>query len=189
MRAPSFPPRGAPVDQAIAATRDLGARLGRSAEAEALVDAAGVRFAVARTRLAGVPRRPVVPLGFIDARHARVYGPGSLFAGVMDRIGLSVGWSKPTNAWGFSIIGIEALADYRDADLLIVQPVPSDARRSMEMPGLWSSLVAANRSRVMTIPPVWAFGDITAAMRCADVLADALTIPSGAIPGEAAVHG
>lgn len=179
----------APVDGAIAAVRDLGVRLGRAAEAEALIVRADLRFATARDRLAGRSDRPIVPLGFIDARHARVYGPGSLFADVMARIGLASGWSQPTNGWGFSIIAIEALAACPDADLMVVQPVPTDVRATLDQPGLWTSLVAANRTRVKTVPPIWAFGDITAAMHCADVLADTFAPPAGATAPGSTDHG
>ena len=169
-----------PVERAVATARELGARLDRVAGAEALVSRVTDVFAAARVRLAGVSVRPVVPLGFIDARHARVYGAGSLFEGVMARVGLFPGWTKPTNAWGFSVAAVEALAACRDADLLVIEPVPTDACRLLDAPSLWSSLVAANGARVTTVPPIWAFGDITAAARCAALLADAFSPPDAA---------
>lgn len=68
-------------------------------------------------------------------------------------------------------------------DLLIIEPVPPGARRSLASPGLWAGLVTATRARVMRLAPVWAFGDLTAAMRCADLPAVAVAAP------EMAGHG
>ncbi len=177
-----------PVERAVATARELGARLDRVAGAGALVSHVTDVFAAARVRLAGVSVRPVVPLGFIDARHARICGAGSLFEGVMARVGLCLGWTKPTNAWGFSVAAVEALAACRDADLLVIEPVPTDARRLLDAPGLWSSLIAANGARVTTMPPIWAFGDITAAARCAALLADAFSPPTTPPMVEARSH-
>ena len=164
----------APVARAIGAARELGERLDRLSQAAAFVNDTEARLARARLRLLGHSGRPIVPIGLIDARHARFYGAGSLFADVMGRIGLVSGWSAPTNAWGFSLAGIDALAACRDMDLLLIEPIPTDARRSMDQPGLWRSLVEVGRGRVIVAPPIWAFGDLSAAGRCADILTDLL---------------
>lgn len=173
----------APIAGAIAAARALGQRLDRSQAAEALIAATEAHFTAARLRLAARAPRPLIPLGFLDSRHVRLYGAGSLFDDVMGRIGLRNGWTGATNPWGFSLVAIEALATCPDVDLLVIDPTPADARHAMAHNGLWSALVAANRMHVIALPPIWAFGDLCAAGRCADLMAEALAPNASREPG------
>ncbi len=179
-----YTPQHRPIERAIATTRALGALLDRANQAEAMLAHADTRFEAARRRLASTGRRrPILPVNFVDARHLRVYGAGSLFEDVARRVGLTPAWMRDTNPWGFATVGIEAMLDGVDCDILVIEPTPPAARASLDWPGLWTSLIAAGRNRVNSVPPVWAFGDMTAAARCADLLADALAPDGGAHAG------
>lgn len=164
----------APLRRARRALTELGAELGREAAAIAAIARSEEVFSAARARLASGPRPPLVVLSFLDARHARVFGPGSLFGDVVERLGLVNGWRSAANDWGYALVGIEALALLPDAALVVVEPVPPDVRLRTTGPSLWTNLPAVRAGRLVTLPPVWQFGDLAAGIRFAGLLADAL---------------
>ncbi len=163
-----------PLALAQECLRDLGRRFGREAEAEAVLAEAERSFAHGATALAGTARRPVVVFAFEDARHIRVYGVGSLFADVLGRLGLPSGWTGPTSPWGTALAGIEAVAALAGTVLVAVEPIPTDARAMLAGDGLWPSLSASRSGALLTLPPVWAYGEVGAARRFADLLTPAL---------------
>lgn len=164
----------APLARGRCALIELGRELGRVADAQAAILRAEAVFSNARARLASGPRPPLVVLSFLDARHARVFGPGSLFGDVLDRLGLANGWTSAGNDWGYALVGIEALARLPDAALVVVEPVPPDVRLRAAGPSLWTNLPAVRAGRLVALPPVWQFGDLAAGARFAGLLADAL---------------
>lgn len=168
----------APLDHARRALSELGAALGREADAQAEIARAEEVFSAARSRLAAEARPPLVTLSFLDARHARVFGPGSLFGDVIGRLGLANGWTSAGNDWGYTLVGIEALTRMPDVALVVVEPVPPDMRLRAAGPSLWTNLPAVRAGRLVTLPPVWQFGDLAAGARFASLLADALAEPA-----------
>ncbi|MFD2032041.1 ABC transporter substrate-binding protein [Ancylobacter dichloromethanicus] len=122
------PPGGHPYALSEAATRSLGAAVGRTDEAEALIARAQAAMAQAGAGFvrAGIADRPVLAVNFLDTRHVRVYGSGSLFGDVMERTGLVNGWTRPSNYWGFSTVGIEELAQSPASSLLYLEPISVD---------------------------------------------------------------
>lgn len=162
-----------PLDHALAAVRELGTAFGRHDEAARLLGRLDQTMTDARRRIGGFAR-PVLAIGFMDARHVRVYGRGSLFADVFDRIGLTSAWHGPTNVWGFSLADIAELAAYADSQILVIGPTPPEVARSLDRPGLWRALPFVGDGRVTHIAPAWAFGDVTAAGRFAGLVAEAL---------------
>ncbi len=170
----------APLNRARRALTELGAGLGREADAAAAIARSEEIFSAARARLASAPRPPLAMLSFLDARHARVFGPGSLFGDVVDQLGLVNGWTSAGNDWGYTLVGIEALARLPDVALVVVEPVPPDVRLRAAGPSLWTNLPAIRAGRLVTLSPVWQFGDLEAGARFAGLLADAL---AGAVHG------
>lgn len=164
----------APLSRARRVLTELGATLGHEAEAAAAIARAEDVFSAARARLASEPRPALVMLSFLDARHARVFGPGSLFGDVVERVGLVNAWTIAGNEWGYTLVGIEALARLPEAALVVVEPVPPDVRLRAAGPSLWTNLPAIRAGRLVTLPPVWQFGDLEAGARFASLLADAL---------------
>ncbi|QDL91193.1 iron-siderophore ABC transporter substrate-binding protein [Paroceanicella profunda] len=171
----SFDARGAP----LAANREnavaLAAKLGRAEAGAALVAQADALFArMARGRGDGASR-PVLPISFADGRHLRVFGKGSLYCDVLAAIGLEGAWRDPVNFWGFANARVEDLAAYPDAMVLVVGPVPATARQAMAGDGLWAHLPFARAGRLRVIDAVWAYGELPAAMRFAQLAGEALS--------------
>lgn len=155
-----------------------GAALDTLAEATGRPDAArrvraDVAATLARARRSLAPRRdrPVLVIKFASDRHIDVFGAGSLFGDVLDRLGLPVAWSGPTNLWGYTTTGLDALADHPEARVVIIAPAPP---RALATSRLWQSLPAVRAGHVVTIPPTWVFGTLPSARRFARQIAQAL---------------
>ena len=172
---PTYGETKTPLASAKAAARLLGDRLGRASDAAVLVDTIDQRIAAVRDRLQPVVGRAVLPLSLLDRRYATIYGAGSLFGDVLAAVGLRNLWTGPTSLWGHATRPFADLATLPPGDLLVVGPPPAAAAGVLDGPGLLASLCAAAGRQVIRLPPAWGFGDITAAARFADLLADALT--------------
>jgi ferric hydroxamate transport system substrate-binding protein len=163
----------APYEGAQAGTLRLGERIGRAAEAAALVARTEAEIAAARARLRHDPAVPVCPFSFFDDRHLRIYG-GGLLQDVLARLGLRNAWAGPVNDWGIATVGLEQLATIGEARLVCLEPIPPHARRLMKESTLWAHLPAVRRGPMAVIPTVWPFGGLAAASRFAGLLADRL---------------
>ena len=153
-------------------TRSLGDLVGRPEAAERLIDKTEARLETLRGRLDGVAPA-LVMVQFMDSRHVRVFGDNGLFQAVLDRLGLDNAWSGPTNAWGFSLVGIEALVGL-EARLVVVEPYPAGVRDALTEGSLWGHLVEASEGAPIVLPPVWSFGALPSAARFAELLVGAL---------------
>ncbi|TLF50642.1 iron-siderophore ABC transporter substrate-binding protein [Halomonas urmiana] len=153
-------------------TRSLGRLVERPEAATRLIEETEARLDALRGRLNdAVP--PLLVVQFMDRRHVRVFGDNGLFQAVLDRLGLENAWRGPTNAWGFSLVGIEALAGL-DARLVVVEPYPAGVRERLDDAGLWGHLVEASRGAPLVLPPIWSFGALPSAERFAEQLVSAL---------------
>ncbi|WP_447554546.1 ABC transporter substrate-binding protein [Vreelandella sp. EE22] len=154
-------------------TQRLGAITHREAEADALVDDTEALLGELRR---DVPTNtpPLLMIQFMDARHVRVFGENSLYNAVLDKLGLTNAWQEPTNAWGFVLTGVEALARYADATLVIVDPLPAGVQAQLSESGLWQHLPAVQNDRLVRLAPVWSFGALPSVQRFAKELAAAL---------------
>ncbi|WP_152046000.1 ABC transporter substrate-binding protein [Aureimonas psammosilenae] len=159
-----------PLPRSIDATRLLGERLDRREVAEAYLAQSDARFddLARRVRRLGAP--PVLSIGFVDARHVRVFGGKGLFQGALDRIALPNAYTGPTSYWGFETIGIEELARYGDAHLMIFEPVPPDVMPTLQRTPLWTELPFVEEARVSVLPPALTFGGVATALRFADLV-------------------
>ena len=153
-------------------TRQLGELTDRNAEAEELIESTEQLMAELRRQHSDSP--PLLMVQFMDARHVRVFGENSLYNAVLEQLELPNAWDQPTNAWGFSLAGIEALARYPDATLVIVDPLPAGVEEQLEGSGLWQHLPNVQNGRLLRLPPVWSFGALPSAQRFARELTSAL---------------
>ena len=153
-------------------TRQLGELTDRNAEAEALIESTEQLMAELRRQHSDSP--PLLMVQFMDARHVRVFGENSLYNAVLEQLELPNAWDQPTNAWGFALAGIEALARYPDATLVIVDPLPAGVEEQLERSGLWQHLPNVQNGRLLRLPPVWSFGALPSAQRFARELTSAL---------------
>lgn len=163
----------APYEGAQEETLRLGERIGRTAEAAALVERTEAEIAAARARLRHDPAIPVCPFSFFDDRHLRIYG-GGLLQDVLARLGLRNAWAGPVSNWGIATVGLEHLAAIGEARLVCLEPIPPHARRLMAESTLWAHLPAVRRGPMAVIPTVWPFGGLAAASRFAGLLAERL---------------
>jgi ABC-type Fe3+-hydroxamate transport system substrate-binding protein len=178
LRLSIFERTSVPLEHSRALTRTMGQRLDRVAEAERFLANAERMFDTYRARLAVRKPPPVLLVNFIDARHVRVYGGSGLFQNALDRIGLTNAWTGKTNYWGFATVGIEELATDKDLRLISFEPVPADARPTLERSPLWSRLPFVEAGHVSVLPPVFMFGAMPSALRCARLLTQHLDGPS-----------
>jgi ferric hydroxamate transport system substrate-binding protein len=175
----TYTPAGQPLSRSMEVMREIAREVGAVNQAEAVLARIEASLAAARRSLEGRQIEPLLLAGFMDARHVRIYGPDSLFGTVMSRLGIPNAWDRLTNFWGFSLIGIHELAGYPEARLLAIAPVPADAPMNKPHSGLWRTLPFVRAGRVGTLPPCWAFGDVSAAERFAKILTHALLSEGG----------
>jgi iron complex transport system substrate-binding protein len=153
-------------------TRQLGELTERQHQAERLIEQ--THALMTRLRDARPDTPPLLMIQFMDARHVRVFGDNSLYSAVLEQLELPNAWDEATNAWGFSLVGVEALARYPDATLVIVDPLPAGVEQQLEQSGLWQQLPSVRHERLVRLPPVWSFGALPSAQRFANELVTAL---------------
>ncbi|TDB01871.1 ABC transporter substrate-binding protein [Halomonas marinisediminis] len=153
-------------------TRSLGEMVERPVAATRLIADTEARLDALQGRLDD-EAPPLLVVQFMDGRHVRVFGENGLYQAVLDRLGLENAWTGSTNAWGFSLVGIEALAGL-DARLVVVKPYPAGVRERLNAGGLWGHLVEASRGEPIVLPPIWSFGALPSAERFAEQLVNAM---------------
>ncbi|MBY6029194.1 iron-siderophore ABC transporter substrate-binding protein [Halomonas sp. DP8Y7-1] len=166
-------------NEALTLTRELGELVGRQVEAERLIASSEAHIAQIADRLPE-DTRPLLLIQFMDERHVRLFGDHSLYQAVIERMGLTNAWTGTTNVWGFSLIGIEQLANYPQARIVVVEPYVAGVREALADSGLWRHLGSVKRNDVVTLPPVWSFGALPSANRFASKLGEALGADSPA---------
>lgn len=153
-------------------TRKLGEQVDRERQAETLI--AATQALIGRLKARAPTTAPLLMVQFMDERHVRVFGKNGLYHAVLEQLGIANAWQAPTNAWGFSLAGIEALAAYPDVQLVVVEPLPIGVEAALANSGLWQHLPSVREGRVITLPPVWSFGALPSAQRFARTLVSAL---------------
>ncbi|PKA43610.1 ABC transporter substrate-binding protein (plasmid) [Rhizobium sullae] len=164
---PFYEGMSTPLAQAEAETVKLGAIVGRQDAARNLVSETMRTINDTGDALRTRPAGPIAIISMFDDRQVRVYGRGSLFQDVLDRVGLVNAWTGETSQWGFSTVGIDALTAIGNAHLISLDPIPPHIRIRIEQSSLWTNLPCVRAGNVATIPPVWPFGGLAAAARFA----------------------
>jgi iron complex transport system substrate-binding protein len=163
-----------PLAQPRLLAKTLGERLGCVEASLAFLAIAEQLLDSYRTRVAAQNSLPVLLVTFIDARHVRVYGGAGLYQNVLDRIGVANAWTGETNYWGYATVGIEKLATTRDLRLIAFEPIPADARRTLQQSPLWTRLPFVEAGHVSEVPTVFMFGAMPSALRFARLLVEKL---------------
>jgi ferric hydroxamate transport system substrate-binding protein len=168
-----------PLERPLLLTKVIGERLGCPQAANAFLSAAEQTLDSYRARVTALRPLPVLLVNFIDPRHVRVYGGSGLYQNVLDRIGVVNAWTGATNYWGYSTVGIEKLASTMNLRLLAFEPIPPDARATLERSPLWSQLPFVKAEQVSFLPTVFMFGAMPSALRFARLLVEKLeTFPN-----------
>lgn len=165
-----------PYDAATEATRTLARHLGREAAAEALIARTEALLAAARARRPD-PGGPLLVAAVADAHHLWVFGQGSLYGDVLDRMGVRNAWTEPVSGWGFSAIGADRLAGVDAAAFVTLRPLPPDFETGLTDSPVWKALPFVQQGRVVVLPPVLMFGMLPASGRFATLLSEALAAP------------
>ncbi|RCV87364.1 ABC transporter substrate-binding protein [Billgrantia montanilacus] len=159
-------------DEAVALTHALGKVTGRPAAADSLVEETAAHIESLRQGLSqDLPALLIIQ--FMDERHVRVFGEHSLYQAVLERLELENAWQEQTNAWGFSLVGLEHLITL-DAQLVVIEPYPTGVEMKLRHSALWQHLSSVRDDTLITLPAVWSFGALPSASRFAELLAAAL---------------
>ncbi len=162
----------------LAATRKVAALACRPAAGQRLIETTTQALTRLQQRL---PRQtqPLMVMQFVDKRHVRVFGKGSLYDAVLNQLGLDNTWDGKTNAWGYSLVGIDALMqrESRNARMVVIEPLPAGLEEQLARNGLWQHLSAVRNGSVLRLPKVWSFGGLPSARRFAEQITQALIAP------------
>ena len=165
---------GKPFSTARQSLRQLGARLGRQAEAEAHLHFVDQQLAAARERLKPWAGHPLLLMSLMDPRHAITFGANSLFLEVMELLGLTNAWHGETNFWGSAVVGLERLAEVGDVQVICFD---HDNERDMQQvmkSALWQALPFVRAGRFQRVPAVWYYGATYSTLKFIRVLEHAL---------------
>lgn len=166
-----------PFTAAEKAAVTIATATNRPGAGERLVEDTRAALAALRSQLSPLQGEPVIPINLGDAKHFRVFGADSMFGGVVERLGLRNAWTRPTRYSATAPVGLEALAEIEDAWIVLIPPIPPEARRVLPGSAFWSALPSVRAGRVVTLDPIDPFGALPAARRFAHLLTAALSDP------------
>ncbi|EOI5819001.1 Fe(3+)-hydroxamate ABC transporter substrate-binding protein FhuD [Cronobacter malonaticus] len=164
----------APLAMARQSLLTLAERLGLEKAAHAHLDEFEQFLTQMKARLAGRGQRPLLMMSLLDSRHALTLGTNSLFQPVLDAVNIPNAWQDKTNFWGSAIVGIERLAQFRDADVICFEHGDDQAMRQLAATPLWQAMPFVREGRFQRVPAVWFYGATLSAMRFGRVLENAL---------------
>lgn len=168
--------KGDPVEASRDATLRIADLAGATQACRSYLDQTDAAFGDCRQRLGRNGTRPVLLVQALSPTNLVVFTGGSLFDSVMKRIGLTNAWSRPpTLLWGSTQIGVDALADYPDADIIWLASPDGCASQGLFGSALWQRLPQVARGAVHSLPLVWGFGALPTAERFARLITDRLT--------------
>ncbi|MBN8953678.1 MULTISPECIES: ABC transporter substrate-binding protein [unclassified Rhizobium] len=168
-----FQPAPDVLEIAEKATLGLADRIGAADAGKRLVDATRGELAATTERLSGQASIPLLVASPLDNRHVSLFGPDSLYGGVLRRCGLT---NADTTIRGeFNIVGLEKLGAYGDATMILLDsPVmPGMAARLTEN-RLWRTFPFVRERRLHLLPAVLGSGGLPSAMRFSRLLTSAL---------------
>lgn len=155
------------------ATRQIATLIGRSQQAEALIQQVEQQFMHQKARMQSFAQRPIAIVQFDDARHLRIYTSQSLLGEVLTQLGLSNAWQEKGNLWGTTSIDISQLAQLpQNTRLVVVKPYPANVPDDLTYNTLWNHLPFTHD--VVVLPSVWTFGGVVSAQRFGQMLLEGL---------------
>jgi len=159
-----------PYAKAETAMRTIAADLGVPERADRYIGVIAATLAEAAVEARRHAARPLLVVNLGDSRHFRAFGADSMFGEVAERLGFANAWGPVTSYSATAPVGIEALANFPDAILAVVAPVPPDARRALPASLLWQAMPMVRAGRIVWLDPVNPFGGLPAARRFARLL-------------------
>ncbi len=166
----------APFAKAQEMLLTLGDMLNREDKASTILESIEATLDRQRKRLkdAGLTDRPVALVNFLDDRHVRIYAPNGLYQNALEALDLENAWPRSGNYWGFSVVGLEAIAPHADSRLVVISPVPPGLENTLPDSPFWTHLTPVQEQEVYTLDTIWPFGSVFPVKRLAIQLADSL---------------
>ncbi len=93
-----------------------------------------------------------------------------MFGETLLRLGIENSWITPTNYSAMAPIGLEALAQFPEAWIIVLGPVPADAARILPKSAFWNLLPNVRNGHVLTLESINPFGALPSARRFARLL-------------------
>lgn len=162
-----------PYAAAEVAMRAMAADFGLSKKADSYIGQTEDFIRQSGERIAKYRKHPLLIINIGDAKHIRVFGGDSIFGVVAEKMGFRSAWTS-TSYSATAPISIEALVDYPDAIVIIISPIPPEARRALPQSALWQAMPSIRDGRVFTLDPINPFGGLPTAVRFARLLQEAL---------------
>ncbi len=157
----------------IRATYQIARLIGKTENADRLLNRFQQKLAQIRPHLQRFTDRPIILVQFIDIRHLRIYAENSPFGAVLQQLGFHNAWQGEHNDWGFQTIEVTQLAAFpANSRFVVIKPYPADIATALRHNTLWQHLGMAQDPLIL--PAVWTFGAIPSAQRFAELLAHGL---------------
>ncbi|MUK62211.1 ABC transporter substrate-binding protein [Aliivibrio fischeri] len=118
---------------------------------------------------------PLLFIRFINEKTVRIHSEGSLAQSTINAMGLTNAWYEPTNLWGFTTAGIEKLAQYQQANVLIFGPLKEEEKVKLTQSALWQAMAFTRTNSVYELPAIWTFGGLISAQRFSNHITQQLT--------------
>ncbi|KAF1030637.1 MAG: Iron(3+)-hydroxamate-binding protein FhuD [Pseudomonas sp.] len=165
-------------------TRQMAQALNATARAEQLI--AGTQQLFAKPLDPALTTLPTLVADAVDGRFLRVYGQGSLFDAVMQRLGVAngattAGWASTLG--GSALVPLQRLAAAPLTNLLLVGPVAPDVRAALQRSPIWQALPCVRERRVAELPVIAPYGGLISLQRFARALQTALVHTAHQEPG------
>jgi ferric hydroxamate transport system substrate-binding protein len=162
----------------------LGRRLGREAQAEALLAYTDAVIAQSGIALAGT-HTSVCVAQVVDDRHVRVFGNGSLFDEILQLLGLRNAATAMlagapaaliSSRTGAGVVELERLAQLPDANLLCVDGGAPLGLAALQGNPVWRHLPFSEPGRSAMLPVIAATGALVSVQRFARAVAHAVPL-------------
>ncbi|MEN5016702.1 Fe(3+)-hydroxamate ABC transporter substrate-binding protein FhuD [Erwinia sp. Eh17-17] len=167
---------GKPLTSARHSLMVLAKRIDRIPQAVAHLADLDRQIARLKSKLTARPKRPLLLLSIVDARHVIVFTANGLFQEVLDEVGLENAWKAESTFWGSVIVGIERLADLGDVDAIGFEHDNQAIVDQVTSAPLWQSLPFVRSGRFREMPRVWFYGATLSAMQLIASLDHALEV-------------
>lgn len=119
--------------------------------------------------------KPLLFVRFINDKTVRIHSEGSLAQSTINAMGLTNAWHEPTNLWGFTTAGIEKIAQYQQANVLIFGPLKEEDKVKLTQSALWQAMAFTRSDSVYELPAIWTFGGLISAQRLSNHITQQLT--------------
>ncbi|AAW87229.1 iron-hydroxamate transporter subunit [Aliivibrio fischeri ES114] len=166
-----------PLIAAKGITIQLGRLLDKEQQALQLIDQTEKKLIENgdKIRLLQQQEKPLLFVRFINDKTVRIHSEGSLAQSTINAMGLTNAWHEPTNLWGFTTAGIEKLAQYQQANVLIFGPLKEEEKVKLTQSALWQAMAFTRTGSVYELPAIWTFGGLISAQRFSDHITQQLT--------------